>query len=169
MAKSPSSSGLDHEVIDTVIDVFCLLLSPWLRRNTFHSLPPTFLFFINILLKGAKEVWERACFLSQHANPSLSKRFIFILWTTPNFCSLLFKVSVDQEPLKPCSCMCLHKGIQDEHMKVYKRSRINKLQWRRTESPLQSYWDLWFFCPLLPGSWRICSKKWNSLLHIEFN
>lgn len=56
VAKSPANSHLDHELIGIVTHVLCPLLTLQLRRNTFHSLPLTFLFFISILLKRAKEV-----------------------------------------------------------------------------------------------------------------
>lgn len=33
VAKSPSSNGLDHAVLDVVIPVCCSLLTLWLRGN----------------------------------------------------------------------------------------------------------------------------------------
>lgn len=106
--------------------------------STSHSLPPIFLCFISILLKGAKKYeTQHVLFLSMQTPPYLGDLYLSC-GLHPNFVCVTW-VSVDQEPLKPSS----QGGVQNGCMKVYKRNRINKR--RCNESPLQSHWNLWLF------------------------
>lgn len=163
-AKSPSRNGCDHEVIGTVIDVFWPLVPLWLSRNTFYSLPPIFLYFISILLKGAKkDETQHVLFLSMQTphylrdlclSCRLHLNFVCFIWGFSRS-----RASKAKQPRRNTEWE--YGGLQKES------GQQMKMQWESFTKLLKSVIVL--SCQILPRLWRVCSRKWTSLLLIEFN